>query len=147
MDLSMSQTLKLLEQLRKRQQANQQAQAPESIVSSSPANLAQTISRNEFNPLARNEPKTPEMLLACAKLFILTDLQDKSKFLWREFSEWLGGYEYIMPADRNILDDLAIALIKQFGYKKFYRLSFTIESNFSKTTQEGLLKWIRDLNN
>lgn len=104
-------------------------------------------SPNEFNPLARNEPKTQEMLLECAKLAILKRLPSKGIWYWREFSEWLGGYEYIHPDNRDILDDLAIALIKTYGYKRFKELSFTIESNFSRQTQEGLLKWIQDLNN
>ena len=105
-----------------------------------------TIS-NEFNPLFRNEPRTQEAITACAKLLILGTCSGKDTFLWRNISEWIGGYEYILPAERTVLDELAILLIQKYGYKYFYKLSHNILCNFSVQTQKELIKWILDCNN
>lgn len=103
---------------------------------------APTISRHEFNPLLRNEPKTQEAITACAKLLIIGTCSSKNVCMWREISEWIGGYEYILPYDRKMQDELAILLIKKYGFERFYKLSHNILSNFSDTTQKELIKWL-----
>ena len=137
----------LLQSLLKKRKLQQQAdsmQSSEALQKSQP-----TISKsefineflNEFNPLLRNEPKSQSALTACAKLLYIHP-EFPAGIMWREFSEWLGGYEYIMPADRKILDDLAILSIRKIGWNRFSKLQYTIYSNFSETTQKELILWL-----
>lgn len=121
----MSQTQKLLAQLRSRQQ-KQQVQTSESQTSSSHLDSQATISN-------------------CAKLFLLHPRLCFSD--WRVLAEYLGGYEYILPAKRDIIDALAVELIKLHGIQITRHKLYTVESCFSDQTQKDCLKWIQDLNN
>jgi hypothetical protein len=66
---------------------------------------------------------------------------------WKMLSEFLGGYTYVYPGDRDIDTELAIAILKDKDYQTFYSLSHWLLSNCNKDTQRGLLKWILDSNN
>lgn len=114
--------------------ASQQTISSRSIYSSE-------LASKEFNPLHRNEPVTQAALTACAIRFL--EKGTETAYGWREFSEWIGGYEYIYPDQRTILDELAILLIQTKGYEEFRKISYFLLTNCSLQTQQDLIEYMK----
>jgi hypothetical protein len=68
---------------------------------------------------------------------------------YRLFSEWLGCYEYILPAHRGLIPELSFSLLTHYDgdMHKTYHRYIMIDANHTIPDQKEIIKWISDYNN
>lgn len=65
---------------------------------------------------------------------------------YKLFAEWLGCYNYILPAQRITIPKLipAIAIYLNSNISTLFDKTFAIDTNFNSLIQKEILQWILD---